>query len=536
MNLKISKACILAFFVGLVSIPLAVRAQLEGISIVSAENYYIDKDYRNAFIGFEQYLVDVKYDRDVAYKAGISATRLGMGKKGIYYLKSAMKNGVNDNYLKFWLGRAFHMDVQLDSAEKYFYEYLDVFPIDKGFKKEAERFISSIAKAKERMFKTLQPIVIENMGNGINSVYSEYQPLLTHDGKMMVYASRKKGFAEEKLQDDGEYKEKIFYSRLLSDGKWSKGMPVRLTEGKNKDLDFNLIQLLDNDTKMLLYRIDQDVVKLYISEYSYENWKLPYAVPIVTDPSFFSADIIFSNDLKWACFTKNGSSNSFQNDLFTSRYDEKTEKWSEPVLLSKVICSPQDEAAPFFPDQKTLIFSSKSLDGFGDFDLYKSTLDENTQTWSKPENLGFPYNTPNNDFYYFWQPANPDVSYFASVRGSTKGQSDIYKVRKTALATGKGTISDETGKPLASASLLFEDPESFQSVKVNTDTEGNFTAELVAGQTYTVKFTNAQKVQLEKEIKIDFPVNPAQLESIQIQLVPRKMRSREEEMPGLFSE
>jgi hypothetical protein len=535
MSLQYFK-CRVAVILILASFPGVSKAQLEGISIVSAENYYLDSDYRNAFIGFEQYLLDVKYDRDVAYKAGISATRLGMGKKGIYYLKSAMKNGVKDNYLKFWLGRAFHMDVQLDSAEKYFYEYLDVFPIDKSFKKEAEKFILAIERSQEKMFKTLQPVVIENMGSGINSVYSEYQPLITHDGKMIVYASRKKGFAEEKIQDDGEYKEKIFYSRLMPDGKWSKGMPVRLTEGKNKDLDFNLVQLLDNDTKMLLYRIDKDMVKLYISEYAYENWKLPYPIPIVTDPSFFSADIVFSNDLKWACFTRNGGSNSFQNDLFSSRYDEKTEKWSEPVLLSKAINSAQDEAAPFFMDPKTLIFSSKSPDGFGDFDLYKSTLDEATQTWSKPENLGFPYNTPNNDFYYFWQASNPEVSYFSSVRGSTKGQTDIYKVSKTALATGKGQIKDETGKPLASAAVVFEDPESFQSIPVNTDADGNFSTLLVAGQTYVVKFTNAQKVHLEKEIKIDFPVNTAQLENLNIQLVPRMMRTREDVSSGLINE
>jgi hypothetical protein len=187
-------------------------------------------------------------------------------------------------------------------------------------------------------------------------------------------------------------------------------------------------------------------------------------------------------------------------------------------------------------DPKTLIFSSKSPDGFGDFDLYKSTLDEATQTWSKPENLGFPYNTPNNDFYYFWQASNPEVSYFSSVRGSTKGQTDIYKVSKTALATGKGQIKDETGKPLASAAVVFEDPESFQSIPVNTDADGNFSTLLVAGQTYVVKFTNAQKVHLEKEIKIDFPVNTAQLENLNIQLVPRMMRTREDVSSGLINE
>jgi hypothetical protein len=535
MELKIMKGLVAAFFVCL-GLGLESIAQVEGISIVSAENYYLDKDYRNAFIGFEQYLLDVKYDKEVAYKAGICATRLGIGKKGIYHLNSARKNGVTDNYLKFWLGRAFHMDEQLDSAEKYFNEYLDVFPIDKSYKRDAEKYIDAISRAKEMMFTSLQPIVIENMGNGINSVFSEFHPLLTYDGKMMVYTSRKKGYAEEKLLDDGEYKEKIFSSRLMPDGSWSKGIPIRLVEGRNKDLDYNVVQLIDNDSKLLLYKIDQMGPKLYVSEYVNESWKLPYPIPIVPDPRFFTGDIVFSNDLKWVCFTTNGNTNTFQNDLYTSRYDEKTEKWSEPAFLSKTINSQQDEAAPFFKDSKTLIFSSKNPEGFGEFDLYKSTLDEKTNSWSKPENLGFPYNTPNNDFYFYWQSSNPDVTYFSSVRGTTKGQSDIYKVTKTIIAKARGWIKDETGAPLASSNLVFEDPENFQSVKVTTDASGNFIADLVGGQTYLVKFTNQEKIHLEKEIKIDFPLNQTQLENLNIQLSPKKLKTKEEEALGAQGE
>jgi len=62
---------------------------------------------------------------------------------------------------------------------------------------------------------------------------------------MLVYSSRKKGYIDEKLMDDGEYKEKIFVSRKQDDGTWSKGSPIRLVEGRNKDLDYLPIQLLE---------------------------------------------------------------------------------------------------------------------------------------------------------------------------------------------------------------------------------------------------------------------------------------------------
>lgn len=500
---------------------LPVKAQVEGISIVSAENYYADKDYRNALIGFEQYLKDIKFEKDIAYKAGICATRLGIGKKGISYLTVARNAGVADRYLEFWLGRAFHLDEQWDSASVHLENYLEVFPIDKAFKRDADLYLSQIDIARSMMKTDLQPVVIENMGSGINSAYSEFHPMLTQDGKMMVYTSRKKGYMEEKLLDDGEYNEKIFYSRKLADGTWTRGLPIRLVEGRNKDLGYVAIQLFDNDSKLLLYRINGNEAKLYVAEYQNEGWKLPYQIPIEPDPRFFTGDIVFSNDLKRAVFTTNGSTNTFQNDLYTSTYDEKTEKWSEPVFLGKNIDSNKDEGAPFFIDDKTLIFSSKSDNGLGDFDLYKSTWDEDKKSWSKPVNMGFPYNTPNNDLYFFLQKSNPDVHYISSTRGTTRGLSDIYKVSRTEIVEVNGLVKDETGSALSSVKVMFDDPENFQNVPMNLDAQGKFSGKLVAGMTYLVHFKKGNQ-NLEGIFKIPFPVRAQELRNVEIQLVPKQ--------------
>jgi hypothetical protein len=499
----------------------SLMAQVEGISIVSAENYYQDKDYRNALIGFEEYLIDIQYDRFIGYKAGICACRLGIGKRGVSHILTAQKAGFSDRYLTFWLGRAYHLDEQWDSASKYLSIFNDSYQVEKSFKRDAQNYLDQIERAREMAFSSLQPLVVENIGNGVNSVYSEFHPLLSSDGKMMVFTSRKKGYAEEKILDDGEYKEKIFTSRKQPDGNWSKAIPIRLVEGRNKDLDYNLIQFLDNDTKLLLYKMNGDDAKLYVSEYQNESWKLPYLLPIEPDPRFFTGDIVFTNDLKTVIFSNNGNTNNFQTDLYTSSYNEKTEKWSDPVFLSKNINSPEDEAAPFLLNSKTLIFSSKSKSGLGDFDMYKSEFDENTKSWGMPVNLGFPCNTPNNDFYYFSQEARPDVVYFSSVRGTTKGLTDIYKLTKTAITHADGVIFDETGKPVASSKVNFDDPENFQNLVVKTDSEGKFSVDVVAGQTYMVHYTNADGLNLEGSLIIAFPANPSQLKGVKIQLLPK---------------
>lgn len=516
----ILKANVLTFFFTILAI-FQGFGQVEGISIVSAENYYQDKDYRNALIGFEEYLLEIQYDRFIGYKAGICATRLGIGKRGVAHITTARKNGFSDKYLNFWLGRAYHLDEQWDSASKYLYIFKDAYQVEKSFKRDADKYLQQIEAALSMTNKSLQPLVIENMGNGVNSVYSEFHPLLSGDGKMMVFTSRKKGYAEEKILDDGEYKEKIFTSRLLPDGSWSKSIPIRLVEGRNKDLDYNLVQFFDNDTKLLLYKMTGDDAKLYISEYQNESWKLPYLIPIEPDPRFFTGDIIFSNNLKTVIFTNNGNTNTFQSDLYTSTYNEKTERWSEPVFLSKNINSSEDEAAPFLLDDKTLIFSSKRKGGLGDFDLYKSVWDEKANAWGEPVNLGFPFNTPNNDLYYYSQDARPNVQYISSIRGTTKGLSDIYKIRKTDLIQVSGEILDETGKLIASNAVMFDDPENFQNIKVLTDAEGKFNVQAVMGQTYLVHYTNTDGFHLEGTLVIPFPATERQTQNLKIQLMPK---------------
>ena len=90
--------------------------------------------------------------------------------------------------------------------------------------------------------------------------------------------------------------------------------------------------------------------------------------------------------------------------------------WSVPVLLEKQSTTDSNEIYPMLsPDGKTLYFSSKGFYGAGGYDLYKSVLDEATQTWSVPQNMGFPYSSPADDFLYV-ESEDGEYAVFASNR------------------------------------------------------------------------------------------------------------------------
>lgn len=76
-------------------------------------------------------------------------------------------------------------------------------------------------------------------------------------------------------------------------------------------------------------------------------------------------------------------------------------KWSPLPQNITAVNSPQDEEYPALSkDGKTLYFSSKGYENMGDYDIFKSEWNENTQSWSTPVNLGSPVNSPFDDVYF----------------------------------------------------------------------------------------------------------------------------------------
>ncbi len=72
--------------------------------------------------------------------------------------------------------------------------------------------------------------------------------------------------------------------------------------------------------------------------------------------------------------------------------------WGEPEALEG-LNSEFDEIMPYIdPVSKDLYFASKGYNSIGGFDVFTSHYDEERNSWSEPASLGFPINSPQNDF------------------------------------------------------------------------------------------------------------------------------------------
>jgi outer membrane protein OmpA-like peptidoglycan-associated protein len=102
--------------------------------------------------------------------------------------------------------------------------------------------------------------------------------------------------------------------------------------------------------------------------------------------------------------------------------------WSKPMNLGPKINTPYDEESPFMSfDNKTLYFSSNGPSSMGDFDVFLSIRDAESN-WSDPINLGYPINTTGDDVFYTTT-ADGSRGYLTSFRRDGFGEKDIYEIQ-----------------------------------------------------------------------------------------------------------
>ena len=115
--------------------------------------------------------------------------------------------------------------------------------------------------------------------------------------------------------------------------------------------------------------------------------------------------------------------------------------WTAPRLLGESLTTMGSEIFPLLsPDGKTLYFASDGLYGMGGYDLYSSAWDDETKSWGEPQNMGFPFNSPGDDFLLM-DTEDGKYTIFASNRDCSRDSVYIY-VLDFAASRDRKPVSD----------------------------------------------------------------------------------------------
>ncbi len=265
---------------------------------------------------------------------------------------------------------------------------------------------------------------IDNMGPAINSKYRDYAPIISADQSMMVFTSTRENPYTNRVQEDGEYDENLWVS-YRKGTKWSKA--VEIGEPLNTKENDATIGLSPDGSKIFIY-YGKKGGDIKISEKKGDKWSVPSMFSAINSPKHECA-ASFSYDGKTVYFCSDNDervTNYGQHDIFMCKMDSKG-KWGKPVNLGPVVNSKHDEIGVFMhPDGRTLYFASDGHKTMGGYDIFRTELQDDG-SWSEPENIGYPINTPGDDMY-FVMAGSGTQAYYASSRKGGEGGLDIYMI------------------------------------------------------------------------------------------------------------
>ena len=175
---------------------------------------------------------------------------------------------------------------------------------------------------------------------------------------------------------------------------------------------------------------------------------------------------------------------SYGKDGATGRDIYRTElltdgTFATPVKLAGYINTDQDENYAFMhPDGKTFYFSSKGHNSMGGYDVFRATYDRGLDAFSRPENMDFAVNTPDDDIFYLVDGEQKEAC-FASGRNSHQGMLHVYRVatvqQPVIISVFKGTYASNFDEKDRKAHIVVEDATTRERVAdVRTDLNGNY--------------------------------------------------------------
>jgi len=393
-------------------------------SFYDAESSILFEDYKEAL---PQYLKLLKfYPNNSNFKYRIGQCYIntpGEKAKAISYLEDAVKN-INPKYKEgriretgapydafYYLANAYRINNQLDKA-------LEIYRL---FKKNlnpevydstiVNLQIQSCLNAKELM---ITPLFIreKNLGNMINEVNSEFNPVISDKEDLLVFAKSE------------PFYDAIMYSTKVN-GKWTG--PINMNEMLKVDRDLFPTSLSSDGKILYLYSSADYDGNIYTSTLKNGTWSPLVKLNLNINTKYWESHATVSHDNKKLYFTSNRKGTLGGLDIYQSNRDS-TGDWGPAVNLGPVINTPYNEESPFLTkDDKTLFFSSRGHFNMGGYDIFYSTLLDNGE-WSVPLNVGYPLNSTDDDV--FFKPLNQGYEGYFAIEGLPDGfgKQDIYRI------------------------------------------------------------------------------------------------------------
>ena len=364
------------------------------------------------------------------------------------YRKALNFNPVREEVVYNLLANTLFSLERYAEACNYYQELLNLQNIDPDLKTAIEiKLLNS--RFRQAMIENPVSFNPVNLGPFVNTEADEYINSISAEDSGIFFTRRIKNAAGQMR----EFTEDFYFANITGDS-FEKTIKLNYPPGKENDAG---AICLSPDGRLLFFtacfRPDSyGSCDLYYSEKKGDTWTVAKNMGAYINTDSWDAQPSISPDGKTLYFASNRKGGLGSSDIWkTERMPEGD--WSRPVNIGMPVNTSSAEMAPFIHyDNKTLYFSSSGHPGMGGADLFKSI--RNVETWTPPENLGYPINSSADELVMVVNPEG-NRGFISSNNLKGEGGYDIFMfdlydaIRPSPISYLKGKVFDRvSGRPL----------------------------------------------------------------------------------------
>jgi hypothetical protein len=467
-----------------------------------------EKNYRMALPVFEGLLENHPGDNRLKYFTALCyVSRPDKHPQMLQYLTDVYAANKKVDRAEFYLAKANFLNYKFDEASKFLDQHIAKQKKQSDQeKKEVEQLGNYIQNAKKLAENPLA-VKIENLGPTVNTAASENSPYVTMNDSFMIITYRgeqstggmQNAYNEE--VKNGLYYEDVFMSTKENDA-WTKPRGISAVNTNNNDEALSV----SYDGKQLFISRDSEVDDgdIYMSTFNGQEWSVATKLVGDVNSPHWEDNCCLSPDGKTLFFSSSRPGGYGGKDIYKSNL-QADGTWGLAQNLGDKINTKEDEDDPFFHlDGKLLLFSSKGHNSMGGYDIFKAYLNPTDSSWSVPENIGYPINTPDDDVHYVLSPAG-DKAYFAIAKAGGQGDYDIYTVEPgitgimPAMLVVKGSVTQDNN-PVQADITVSVNNSVYKKYRSNAAT-GFYQVVLPLGQDYKINWQLNDSVKQSQTVE-----------------------------------
>jgi len=210
---------------------------------------------------------------------------------------------------------------------------------------------------------------------------------------------------------------------------------------------------------------DNEKYAIYSAKKNGEGWSNPQPLSLqINSKDYNTIQPFVTADGKFMFFSSDRPGGYGKYDLWYSVIREDG-TFGQPVNLGPEINTEGDEKAPYYNTiTKKLLFSSDGRIGLGGLDFFESEGD--LVSWTRPSNMGYPFNSSKDDIYFTAVNDLGTEGYISSDRESSCCL-EVFSIKREFLTITGRILDCKTKQPLQNASVSLMGTNGEQKIKTN---------------------------------------------------------------------